>query len=221
VTRGYGQFCGLARALELVGSRWTLLVVRDLLTGPKRFTDLEHGLLGIPTNVLASRLRELEDEGLVERSLVARTSSVVYRLTPYGRELEGPLVALGMWGAKALGEPDETKVFNLSALMLALRGRFRQERAGSRDLAVEIRLRGDTLNVLVSGGRVEFPTELPSKARLVIEVTPGVVASLLHGSTDVPTAVESGRLRVDGPVREAGRFFEMFRIPVSEPTPAV
>jgi DNA-binding HxlR family transcriptional regulator len=196
------------------------LVVRDLLTGPKRFTDLEQGLQGIPTNVLSSRLRDLEDGGLVERSLVARTSSVVYRLTPYGRELEGPLVALGMWGAKALGEPDETQAFNLSALMLALRGRFRPERAGRRDLAVEIRLPGDTLNVVVGQGHIEFPPELPTRARLVIEITPGVVASLLHGSLDVPTAVASGRLRVEGSIREAGRFFEMFRIPVSESTPA-
>lgn len=195
-------------------------MVRDLLTGPKRFTDLEQALPGIPSNVLSSRLRELEDASLVERSLVAGTSSVVYRLTPYGEELEGPVVALGMWGARALGEPDEAHVFNPSALMLALRGAFRPEKAG-RDLALEIRLPTMTLHVSVSDGRVDFPTDLPTRPRLVIELAPSVMASLLRGSLDVRTAVESGRLSIEGSIREVSRFFEMFRLPASEPTPAV
>ena len=88
MTRGYGQYCGLAKALELIGGRWALLIVRELLTGPKRYTELQHGLPGIPTNILSSRLRELEEAGLVERSLLAHSSSVVYGLTAYGLDLK-------------------------------------------------------------------------------------------------------------------------------------
>ena len=109
MTRGYGQYCGLARALELVGSRWTLLIVRELLAGPKRYTELAQGLPGIPSNILSSRLREMEDGGIVERALEPRPStSVVYTLTAYGQELEGPMTALGLWGVKSLPPPTTT-----------------------------------------------------------------------------------------------------------------
>jgi len=108
VTRGYGQYCGLARALELVGGRWALLVVRDLLSGPKRFSELQDGLPGIPTNVLTSRLRELEEAGIVERRLLAHPGGgVAYALTNYGLELEEPILGLGFWGAKTMGSPCE------------------------------------------------------------------------------------------------------------------
>jgi DNA-binding HxlR family transcriptional regulator/putative sterol carrier protein len=213
MTRPYGQYCGLARALELVGGRWSMLIVRELLTGPKRFTDLEHGLRGIPTNILSSRLRELEEAGLVERSLVDRSSSVVYRLTRYGLELEEPVVALGRWGSRSLGRPDESLKFTASALMLALHGAFRPEKAKGRSLAVEIRLDDQRLDILVSDGQVTFTSDPASTPRLVLETTPDVLAELLRGSSDLPSASASGRLRVDGPMRDAVRFFEMFRLP--------
>src|SRR5438105_14626994 len=101
--RTYGQFCGLARALELVGERWALLIVRDLLVGPKRFTDLRRGLPRIPTNVLSTRLKELEHNGIVRRRLLPRPASgVVYELTEHGRELEDIVLRLGLWGAATL-----------------------------------------------------------------------------------------------------------------------
>jgi DNA-binding HxlR family transcriptional regulator/putative sterol carrier protein len=219
MTRGYGQYCGLARALELVGGRWSLLIVRELLTGPKRFTDLEQGLRGIPSNILSSRLRELEEAGLVERSLVPRSSSVVYRLTPYGQELEEPVVALGRWGARSLGTPDETFTFTASALMLALRGAFRPEKAKGRNLAVEIRLGDQRLDVLVSNEQVTFPSDPSSAHRLVLEMKPDVLAELLRGSSDLRSASTSGDVRVDGPMRDAARFFEMFKLPPGDGPP--
>src|SRR5919108_834186 len=104
-TRTYSQYCGLACALELVGERWALLIVRDLLLGPKRFTDLRNGLPRIGTNVLAARLQELERAGVVERRVLPPpAASTVYELTDYGRSLEGPLLALGRWGAMSIGE---------------------------------------------------------------------------------------------------------------------
>src|SRR5450755_253989 len=100
-SRTYGQYCGLARALEMVGERWGLLIVRDLLVGPKRFTDLHRGLSGIPTNVLTDRLKELEQVGIVRRRLLPRPAgSIVYELTEYGQELEDVVLRFGLWGAK-------------------------------------------------------------------------------------------------------------------------
>src|SRR2546421_12497777 len=100
VTRSYQQFCGIARALDLAGERWALLVVRELVLGPKRFTDLRAGLPGIGSNVLAARLKELEQNGVVaRRRLPPPAASAVYELTEYGRELEEVVLAFGRWGA--------------------------------------------------------------------------------------------------------------------------
>jgi DNA-binding HxlR family transcriptional regulator len=217
MTRGYGQYCGLAKALELVGGRWSLLIVRELLTGPKRYTELQHGLPGIPTNILSSRLRELEEAGLLERSLLAHSSSVVYGLTGYGLELEEAVVRLGVWGSKSLGRPGEDAAFSLSALALALRGAFDPSKAADSELLLEVRL-GDEppLVVMVSEGRVSFPTKPPSRP-IVLETAPEVMSELLVGSLVVRAAVASGRAKLDGSIRETNRFFEIFRLPAREP----
>ena len=106
MAKGYDQYCPVAHALELVGERWSLLVVRELLGGPKRYTDLAGALPGIGTNILASRLRDLEGAGVVQkRRLPPPAAASVYELTPYGEELREPLYALGRWGARSLGPP--------------------------------------------------------------------------------------------------------------------
>jgi DNA-binding HxlR family transcriptional regulator/putative sterol carrier protein len=218
VTREYGQYCGLARALELVGGRWSLLIVRELLTGPKRFTELAQGLPGIPTNILSSRLRELEDAGLVERALQARPASVVvYELTPYGLELEEPVIRLGLWGAKALGTPKSTDSFSLSALTVALRGTLRADRARDRDLVVEIRFEQRRLVIHVHDGQVSFPTEPSREPQVVLETLPHVFSGLFSGAIDIDAAVASGQARLIGSRREARRFFEMFPLPARRP----
>jgi len=221
MTRRYGQYCGLAHALELVGGRWSLLIVRELLTGPKRFSELEHELPGIATNVLSTRLRELEEAGLVRRSLLApASSSVVYGLTPYGLALEEPVVHLGMWGSRSLGEPEEDDFFSPGALAIALRGAFRPAEAEGVDLEVEIRFEERPLHVSVRDGQLSFPPEAPSEARLVLETTPQAFAELLAGRLDIDPAMGSGRLRVDGPKREARRFFQIFRLPPRGDSPS-
>src|SRR5690242_21961389 len=109
--RGFGQYCGLARALELVGERWALLIVRDLLVGPRRFTDLKKGLPKIPTNVLTDRLKELERDGVVQRRILPRpASATVYELTPYGQQIEDAVMRLGLWGAQCLGQPQADEI---------------------------------------------------------------------------------------------------------------
>jgi DNA-binding HxlR family transcriptional regulator/putative sterol carrier protein len=217
VTRGYGQFCGVARALDLVGGRWALLVVRDLLTGPKRFGELQEGLPGIPTNVLTSRLRELEEAGIVQRQVQARPGGgVVYALTDYGLELEEPLLQLGFWGAKALGPPEKDDFISMDSLALALRGAFHPEKARGPQRVYELRIDGKSLRVAVKGGQASVPASSPKEPDVVIETGPSVMSQLLTGSTDVDAAITSGRMRLDGDRADAERLFEMFRFPSTE-----
>jgi DNA-binding HxlR family transcriptional regulator len=121
--RDYGQYCGITRGLELVGERWALLNVRDLLVGPRRYGELAAGLPRIPSNILAARLKELQEAGVIRRA--PRSRVIVYELTPYGRELEPVVLALGAWGFKAMGEPREEQIITPDSITMALRTAFR------------------------------------------------------------------------------------------------
>jgi len=207
----------LARALELVGGRWALLVVRDLLTGPKRFSELQEGLHSIPTNVLTSRLRELEEAEIVERRVQAHPGSgVVYALTDYGLELEEPVLRLGFWGAKTMGSPCEGDFISLDSLALALRGAFRPDRARGPQRLYELRVDGKPLRILVKSGRVTAPAGSEGEPDVVLDVEPAAISDLLSGVMDVDEAVSSGRLRVEGDPAEARRFVERFQFPSTE-----
>lgn len=217
MSRDYGQFCGLARALELVGGRWALLVVRDLLAGPKRFTDLQEGLPRIPTNVLTTRLRELEETGVVERRLLARPDSgVVYELTDYGRELEEALLHLGYWGAQTMGAPKEGEYFSTDSLALALRGAFRPEKARGPQRVYELRVDGKSLLIAVKNKQASVPASLAKEPDAILEAAPEVFSGLFSGSLDFDAATASGRLRLEGDPSDARRLFEMFRFPAAK-----
>lgn len=136
--RSYNQYCGVARALDVLGERWTLLIVRDLLLGPMRYSDLLRGLTGITTNLLAKRLRELEEAGLVERIRGATSDGHAYRLTPMGAALEPAVQALAQWGWEAAGSPPgrhERRRFEW--LLFALRGCYRGSAPLRAELVVE------------------------------------------------------------------------------------
>ena len=217
MTRGYGQYCGLARALDLIGGRWAALVVRDLLGGPKRFGELQEGLHGIPTNVLTSRLRELEEAGIVERRVRAHPGGGVdYALTEYGLELEEPLLRLGFWGARALGAPEEGDFISVDALALALRGSFHPEKARGHQRLYELRIDGKQLRIAVKDGRASVPAPSPGEPDVMLETAPEVMRQLLGGALDVDAAISSGRLRLQGDRADARRLFEMFRFPAPE-----
>lgn len=121
--REYGQYGGVPRALELIGERWALLIVRDLLVGPRRYGELAAGLPRIPTNILAARLKELQAAGVIRRAPHSRI--IVYELTAYGRELEPVVLALGAWGYKALGDPREEQIITPDSMTMDLRTAFR------------------------------------------------------------------------------------------------
>src|SRR6187455_1291233 len=116
--RDYGQYSGVTRALELVGERWALLIIRDLLVGPRRYGELASGLPRIPTNILAARLKELQAAGVIRRAPHSRV--VVYELTEYGRELEPVVLTLGVWGFKAMGDPRDEQIITADSMTMSL-----------------------------------------------------------------------------------------------------
>ena len=147
--RSYGQYCGVTTAVELIGERWALLIVRDLLVGPRRYTDLKVGLPRIPTNILSTRLKELQEGGVVRR-VPLHGCGLVYELTPYGRALEPVMLALGRWGFPSMGDPDEGDVVTPDSLTMALRTAFRAERATPLD--VELHVGDVALRAIVHDG---------------------------------------------------------------------
>src|SRR3982074_612318 len=153
--RRYGQYRGLARALELVGERWALLIVRDLLVGPRRFTDLRHGLPRIPTNVLSGRLKELEQSGVVRRRVLPRPpGAVVSELPEYGSRLEDVVLRLGLWGAQSLGQPRPGEIMTADSMVLALRSTFVPEAANGLQVSYEFHLGEIVIHARVEDGTI-------------------------------------------------------------------
>jgi DNA-binding HxlR family transcriptional regulator len=205
--RSYGQYCGLARALDLVGERWALLVVRELLLGPKRFTDLLDGLPGVSTNVLATRLRQLERAGVVaRRRLPPPAGSSVYELTSYGRELEDAVAALGRWGAASLGPRDSDRVLRSEWLALALKAFFRAEEAGGEARVYEVRLCEDTFRLAVAGGGLTVERGSGGEADLVLEADDDALIGVLAGQAPPEALSIAG-----GDAAELPRFLRTFR----------
>src|ERR687888_971650 len=187
-SRTYDQFCGVARALDLVGERWALLLVRDLLLGPKRFTDLRRGLPRIGTNVLAARLQELERNGVVaRRTLPPPAASTIYELTEYGRELEGPLLALGRWGALSMGARQPEQALRSEWLGVALKAFSRPEAAADLKAEIELRFADGTFLARVDHGSLAVEHASPNGADLVLETEVETLIAYLAGG-DVPPA---------------------------------
>src|ERR1700736_6583253 len=145
VARSYDQHCGLAHALDLIGERWTLLIVRELLAGPRRYTDLADGLVSVPTNVLAARLREMDRKGLVRRHRLPApaTSVVVYELTEEGESLGAAVTELARWGMRTLPATTQGRPFRAHWLVLALGARFDPAAAAGVSECYEFHIEGD------------------------------------------------------------------------------
>lgn len=176
----YGQHCALARALDRVGDRWTLLIVRELLVGPRRWADLKAGLPGIATNLLAMRLRELEAEGIVERG-------EAYSLSPLGRELAEPVHALIRWGGNFMGAPGPGDAFSPNWLVVALAAVLPE---GSRPW----RLRVDGVDIALGDGA----PVLGGGSGPLLECDGPTALGLAAGRLALRDAITDGRARVDG-----------------------
>ena len=211
-TRTYGQYCGLARALELVGDRWALLVVRNLMVGPRRFSELEEGLDGVSSSVLAARLKALEGAGVVQREVAPRPDSGFrYALTDFGRDLEGAVGALSRWGARALGPRQPDQAVTCDGVVVGLRTIFRPECAEGMHCSYEVMIGDAVVRVRVHDGIVEAePGPLPD-ADLSIVATPRLRA-VLAGEISVEDALDQGLVTLHGDETLFRKFVEAFRI---------
>jgi DNA-binding HxlR family transcriptional regulator len=197
--RSYGQYCPVAKALDVIGDRWSLLIVRELLIrGPSRYTELRKGLDGIATNLLADRLRELEAAGVVRSEQAPPpVATTLYSLTERGQELERVVAALGRWGAPLLAEEHPDDAFRSHRLALAVRAEKDRD-PQAKPVAVEVRVDGeDPFVVETVDGKVRPRAGTAAAPDAVISGPTLLVVALLTGRLDVATASARG-LHVDG-----------------------
>jgi DNA-binding HxlR family transcriptional regulator len=199
MSKDYEQYCPLAHALGVVGERWTLLVVRELLHGPKRYTDLAEGLPRIGTNVLASRLRELERFGVVrKRKLPPPAASTVYELTDYGLELEEVMHALARWGARSLGPPRPDDELYPEWGVNALPALFNAEAARGLTETYVFAIGPDTFTARIENGHLYPCVEPAEDADLRVETDMDTFFGLATGGLTPSDAVVTGRARIEG-----------------------
>lgn len=211
--RSYSQYCAVARGLDLIGDRWTLLMVRDMLLGPKRFKDILESLPGIGTNLLSTRLRELEEAGLIERAVLPPPAgSAVYRLTANGEALEPVVVALGRWGGRFLGEPLPTDVFIPSAYFVAMRASFRPERAVALNERYEFQIDGHVYEVAVADGTCTTREGGSTNPAVVATMDVRTLNGLLLDGLRPADGIGDGRIGVRGDSSALDRFVELFAI---------
>jgi DNA-binding HxlR family transcriptional regulator len=225
MAKTYSQYCPVAHALDLVGERWSLLIVRELQNGPLRYTDLADSLRGCGTNILAARLKDLDAAGIVRKTkLPPPAASTVYELTQYGRELEEVLHALGRWGARSLGPPSPDDLLRPGWSLNMARCTFRPEAARGFEARYELRFPDDEVMTLrVYDAEVE-PTPGPAgpDVDLVLETDPPTMFELVAKTITPREAVASGRARIEGELDELDKLVALFSfepVGVDEPAP--
>jgi DNA-binding HxlR family transcriptional regulator len=218
-TRTYGDGCAIARGLDLVGERWALLVVRELLLGPKRYTDLRRGLAAASPNVLSERLRELERAGIVRRrTLPPPAGSRVYELTEWGLQLEDTVLSLGRWAARSPTPTDDAPVVSADSVALAIRARFVTGAADGLRATFELRLGDDRFRVEVADDEIQVVRGDAPHADATIIANPDTLSTVLWGGGRLAEATRSGAITIEGDTAAAERFLRLFAQPgLSDP----
>ncbi|MFB2600039.1 winged helix-turn-helix transcriptional regulator [Herbiconiux sp. P17] len=207
--RSYGDACGAAVAMDAVGERWALLVVRELIFGPKRFGDLRAGLAHASPNVVSQRLKELEADGIVRRTeLGPPTSTHVYELTDRGRELRPVLIALSRWGAGVPAKPDTE--MSADALMLLLEALYAPPAGSTARVSLSIRLPGDEFDLEATPAGVRARRGRAERPDATITATVPQLRALVFSGASVAAAVERGSVEATGDLDLATRFFEAY-----------
>jgi DNA-binding HxlR family transcriptional regulator len=211
--RRYDDACGTAHALDLIGERWALLVMRELMLGPKRFGDLRSDLPGISANVLTQRLEGLEAAGLlVKRRLPPPASAQVYELTPWGYEAEPIVQSLGKWAARSPAH-DPTLPISATSIMLSFRTMFDSAQAGDFRARIGFRLGAESFLARVEEGRFESGRAGIEGADAVFTGTPTGLAAFVYGGQPIDVLEGAGMLEVEGDQAAAARFATLFPLP--------
>jgi DNA-binding HxlR family transcriptional regulator len=213
-SRSYRDSCGIARALDVVGERWALLVVRELLLAPQRFSELRHALPHVSSNLLADRLRELERNGVIRRIQAPAEGSRAYELTERGRKLEPVLRALGEWGIDAPQPPPPTAL-SATSVLIFLRSAARTD-PEAPPTTCRLELDGRVWTVRLASGRVQVQPGEPATAAASLRADPKTLSALLVDPATLATACEDGSVAVVGDLAAIGRLLQA----VSDPWPS-
>lgn len=193
--RSYGQFCALALALDRIGDRWSLLIVRELLIGPRGYAELRAALPGIASNLLAERLRQLESDGLISRE-EDESGRPSYELTVTGRELEQPIMALVRWGGRWIGDASPHLAFRPEWLMLALRAVLPE--AVSELPVIELRVGDGVLHLRAQGESIEVARGSADRPAIVVTTDPKTLLGVAAGKLSLVDALAEGLAEVAG-----------------------
>ncbi|MCX6048310.1 MAG: winged helix-turn-helix transcriptional regulator [Chloroflexi bacterium] len=214
-TRSYNQLCGLAYALDIVGERWTILIIRELLPGPRRFKDLIDGLPGISTNLLTERLKDLEQNRVIRRRILPPPAgSTVYELTAAGRALEKSLLELGKWGRQFVPSSMEgVNVLHVGSYALTPKTFFRAELAQGVNETYALHIGDEVQQVRIAGGEISVQQGEPPQADMALYAGVPVYLGLLLGEIDLDNALAEGIIRVEGDLDALRRFLTICRVP--------
>ncbi len=211
--RSYQQFCTLALGLDVIGERWTLLIVRELLTGPKRFTDLQNGLPGIGTNLLSARLKEMESYDLVSKAVLPPpAASQVYELTEIGQSLDQTISAIAHWGASVISHKRVTRqaqYFKAGWMILAMKYIYNEELAQDMHGTYEVSVDDEVMHVIIENGKVD-PRLGPAKSpTFSVSMDLETYKSLLLMEYSLEELIAQGKIKVKGSVADALEFYEL------------
>ena len=211
--RWYNDACGAAFALELVGERWSILVVRELMFGPRRFGELKAGLPGISANILTQRLASLEQERiLLRRKLPPPASAQVYELTEWGYLAEPILSELGRWATRS-PEHDPTLPFSAASAMLSFRTMLSRERQGDLATTIGFRLADDGFVATLDTHGISIVRTDPAAAAVVFDTMPPILAGAVYGGVPLAVLEAEGLMTVTGDRAVAERFVTLFPLP--------
>jgi DNA-binding HxlR family transcriptional regulator len=211
--RKYDEGCAVSHALDLIGERWALLVVRELLLGPKRFTDLRAGIPGVSSDVLANRLRELIGAGVVHlRKLPPPAASQVYELTDWGAELEPVVTYLGRWGSRSPSMPHGSHS-SVDSLMLSLRSMFDPAAAGGLAATITLRVEGRPFQVEITDDALRLTAGEADSPDATLDTDRETLAALLYGGRSLADAVRTGQAITSGASRTLTRVLRLFSTP--------
>lgn len=212
-SRRYHDACGAAHGLDLIGERWALLVIRELMMGPRRFSDLRKDLCGLSANVLTQRLEGLEASGIVQRRKLPPPASVqVYELTDWGYEIKPVFMVLGRWAARS-PQHDPTLPISAVSIMQSFETMFDPARAGDVAMTLGFVLGEDRMVVSVAEGQIEARRGEPEEADVVVRAAPPVVAAAVYGKVPLAALEGEGAITIEGDRDVFARFIDFFHLP--------